>query len=120
MKEYTTVLLQIISSKLSEDELCSKMGMRNFARQQPSAPYAYFCFETAAGCESDELNEHIKCLEGVLSSVKGFIHERLISGDEVSVLWFPSKNAESFSLLSPDSMKFLGDLRIPLLIQNKG
>ena len=119
MNEYSTALLQIVSTEISHEELSSGIGLRNYARKQPEPPNSYYCFETAALCASDSLNEHIEKLAIVLKQSKTFIQDRASAGDEITLLWFPGQKAEDFTVLTPGSMKFLGDMNISYLIKNK-
>jgi hypothetical protein len=119
MNEYTTALLQIVSTELNEQELCDGIGMSNHASQQPPAPNAYYCFETSSVCDSEDLNTHIQKLEPILNPIKGFIVERISRGDNVTLLWFPKEGSNNFTILSPESMTFLGKFGISFLIQSK-
>lgn len=119
MNDYSTALLQIVSTQISHEELSNGVGLRNYARQQPEAPNAYYCFETAALCSTDSLNDHIEKLSMVLNQAKTFVKERASAGDEITLLWFPGKDAEEYTVLTPASLKFLGEMNISYLIKNK-
>lgn len=119
MNEYSTALLQIVSTRMSHEELTNGMGLRNYARKQPEPPNAYYCFETAALCASDSLNDHIEKLSFVCRQAESFVKERVSEGDEITLLWFPGPKAEDFTVLTPASMKFLGEMKISFLITNK-
>ena len=118
MNEYTTALLQIVSSKISEGELAKGVGLRNYARRQPPPPESYFCFETLAICDSDSINKHIEALEKLIAPAKDFIIQRVEEGDDVTLLWFPSDSADNFTILTPESMKILSSYRIAFLIKS--
>ena len=119
MNEYSTALLQIVSTQISHQELTNGVGLRNYARKQPEAPNAYYCFETAALCSTDSLNDHIEKLAMVLRQAGPFVKERASAGDEITLLWFPGNNAEEYTVLTPGSLKFLGEMNISYLIKNK-
>lgn len=119
MNEYSTALLQIVSTQISHEDLCNGMNLRNYARKQPEPPNAYYCFETAALCSSDSLNDHIEKLALAISKSGKFIQDRAKAGDEITLLWFPGPKAEDFTVLTPGSMNFLGENKISFLIQNK-
>ncbi len=119
MNEYTTALLQIVSTELSEEELSKGMGLRNHASRQPEAPNSYYCFETSSVCDSEDLNTHIQKLEPLINPIKGFIVERISKGDNITLLWFPKESSDKFTILSPESMTFLGKFGISFLIQSK-
>ena len=120
MNEYTTALLQIVSTKMVASEIADGIGLRNYARQQPPPPNAYYCFETSAICDSGSINVHIQNLAKIIQPSRNFILDRVEAGDEITLLWFPAKNTEKFTILTPESMKFLADFRISFLIQNQG
>ena len=115
MNEYTTALLQIVSTKISDTELTKGIGLRNHARKQPEPPEAYYCFESATICDSNSINDHIQKLDGLLSSSKTFIIDRVAEGDQATLLWFPSKDSGQYSILSPRSMRILSNYCISFL-----
>lgn len=119
MNEYSTALLQIVSTQISHEELAKGIGLRNYARKQPEAPNAYYCFETVALCSTDSLNDHIEKLAMLLNQAGAFVKERASAGDEITLLWFPGINAEEYTVLTPTSLKFLGEMNISYLIKNK-
>ncbi|MCM8537319.1 MAG: DUF4279 domain-containing protein [Lentisphaeraceae bacterium] len=118
MHEYSTALLQIVSTKMSADELAEGLSLPNAARQQPPPPHSYFGFETKTICSSDDLNAHIDVLLSKLSFKKGFLKERQLSGDEITVIWFANSQKAPFSILTPNSMKALADFNLSILIKN--
>ncbi len=120
MNDFSTTLLQIVSTQLTHEELSQGISLRNFARQQPEPPSAYYCFDSSSLTTSDNINEHIEKLALLTFSSKKFLLQRSHAGDEISLLWFPGKNCSVYSILSPKSMVFLSELNISFLICNKG
>ena len=118
MQEYTTALLQIVSTKMSAEEIAAGLQLPNAARQQPPAPHAYFGFETKVICSSPDINAHIDVLLSKLSQTKGFLLNLQQAGDEITVLWFADAESTPYSVLSPNSMKALAEFKLPLLITN--
>lgn len=118
MQEYTTALLQIVSTNISAENIEKELGLVNAARQQPPAPHAYFGFETKEICSSSDINAHIDVLLSRLAIKKGFLSSRQQAGDEIAVLWFADAKQAPFSVLSANSMKALSEYKLPLLIQN--
>ncbi|MCM8533315.1 MAG: hypothetical protein NE330_19255 [Lentisphaeraceae bacterium] len=118
MHEYSTALLQIVSTKISADELAEGLHLPNAARQQPPPPHSYFGFETKALCSSHDINAHIDVLLSKISLRKSFLSQRQVAGDEITLLWFGHASANPFSVLSSNSMKALSEYKIPLLIKN--
>ncbi|MCH2208546.1 MAG: hypothetical protein MK132_22115 [Lentisphaerales bacterium] len=118
MQEYTTALLQIVSTTASAEELEKGLALPNAARQQPPPPHSYFGFESKALCSSGDINAHIDVICSKLSQRKAFLLERKVAGDEISLLWFADHKKVPFSLLSPNAMKALSEYQIPLLIKN--
>jgi hypothetical protein len=118
MQEYSTALLQIVSTTLSAEELEQGLMLPNAARQQPPPPHSYFGFESKALCSSHDINAHIDIILSKLSQKKAFLKERKIAGDEISLLWFADPAQAPFSLLTPNSMQALAEYKIPLLIKN--
>ena len=120
MHEYSTALLQIVSSKASAEELEEGLALPNAARQQPPPPHCYFGFESKVLCSSHDINAHIDVICSKLSQKRTFLKERKLAGDDISLLWFADTKRAPFSLLTANSMKTLVEYQIPLLIKNSG
>lgn len=118
MQEYSTALLQIVSTIARAEELEEGLALPNAARQQPPPPHSYFGFESKALCSSHDINAHIDVICSKLSQKKAFLKERKVAGDEISLIWFADAKSTPFSLLTPNSMKALAEYQIPLLIKN--
>ena len=116
MPEYTTALFQIVSTTSSVAELESKISLPNGARQQPPAPHAYYCFETYQACKSEDPDMHIKLLRTLIENKASFLKQCIHNGDELSLFWFPGKDAPKPTVFSPASLNFLSGHNISLVI----
>ena len=116
MRDYSTALLQIISTEIREAELRELLPLPNHANRQPPPPHSYFCFETASACDSNRFTDHLQALRSALGTASGKLRELKKNGCEVSLLWFSQeKGAQHFLELNPEDMNFMASCGISFL-----